>query len=194
MYVTITSLVYHPSSNRYASLGMPSPQYSCAFYHKTYTGLFLHFSCYASHGLATYATFSPSTLLNFYCCTFCSIATCATLLTSFLSTFFHSRHSLHLCPSSLYLKHSTFLTSSCLLIILFSSSHCITLLLNISNLFLGMTFPFIFSPLFLQFQVRCPNPLHLLYSFPLLLSSSSLSLVRVYFSLSRLLINEWYCS
>jgi len=159
MYITITSLVYHPSSNRYASLGMSSSQCSCAFYHKTYTGLLLHFSCYTSHGLTIYATFSPSTLLNFCCCAFCSIAICTTLLTSFLFTFFYSGHSLHLCPSSLYLKHSTFLISSCLLIILFSSSHCITLLLNISNLFLGTTFPFTFPPLFLQFQVRCPNPL-----------------------------------
>ena len=34
-YVTIISFIYHPSSNRHTSSGMPSSQCSCAFCHKT---------------------------------------------------------------------------------------------------------------------------------------------------------------
>ena len=88
-------------------------------------------------------------------------------------------------------KHST-ATSFCLLIILSSTSHCITLLLNISNLFWGIVFLFFFFS-FLQFWARCLNSLQLLHNFPLLSSSSSFSLARVCFSLSKLLINELYC-
>ena len=172
---------------------MPSHDSSCAFYHKTCARLLLHFSYCAFCGLATCAALSSLTLLNFCCCAFCGIATHTTLSTPFLFTFFHSRHFLHLCSSSPYLKHLT-LFASCLLIVLSSNPHYITLLLNTSNLFLGMTFPFSFPPLFLQFWARYPNSLHLLHSFPLLPLSSSPSLVRVRFSLSRLLINEWYCS
>ena len=108
MYVTITSLVYYPSSNRCTLLGMPFPQCSCAFHHKTYTELLLHSSCCASYGLVTYTALFSSTLFNFYCCTFCSITTC-TALSPFISLFFffHNRHSLHLCPLSPHLKHFT---------------------------------------------------------------------------------------
>ena len=173
---------------------MPSSQCSCTLRHKMCTRLLLHSPYCTSYGLAMYAVSSSSTLFNLYYCTFCGIAIHAALSTPFLSTFFHSGHSLHLCPFSSHLKHSTLLTSSCLLIVLFSNPHCITLLLNTSNLFLGTTFSFFFPPLFLQFQARCPNLLYLLHSFPLLFSSSSLSLVRACFSLSRLLINKWYCS
>ena len=98
----------------------------------------------------------------------------------------------NLCLFSPHLKHSTLLTSSYLLIILSSNPYCITLLINISNLFWGTTFPFFSPPLFLQLWARCPNPLQLLHKFPLLPSSSSLSLVRACFSLSKLLINELY--
>jgi len=48
--------------------------------------------------------------------------------------------------------------------------------------------------LFLQFWARCPNLLQHLHSLSFFLSSSSLSLARTCFSLSKLLINELYCS
>ena len=172
---------------------MPSHNSSCAFHHKTCARLLLYSFYCASCGLATCTALSSLTLLNFCCCAFCGIVTHTTLSTPFLSTFFYSGYFLHLCSSSPYLKHLTFF-ASCLLIVLSSNPHYITLLLNTSNLFLGTTFPFSFPPLFLQFWARYPNPLHLLHSFPLLPSSSSPSLVRACFSLSRLLINEWYCS
>ena len=148
-YDTTTSLVYHPNSNRHALSGIPSPQYSCTLCHKTCTRLLFHSPCCASHSLATCAASSSSTLFNLCCYVFCGIAICTTLSTSFLSTFFYSRYSLHLCLSSPHLKHSTLLTFSCLLIVLSSNPHYIILLLNISNLFLGTTSPFSFSPLFL---------------------------------------------
>ena len=195
MYVTITSLVYYPSSNRCTLLGMPFPQCSCAFHHKTYTELLLHSSCCASYGLVTYTALFSSTLFNFYCCTFCSITTC-TALSPFISLFFffHNRHSLYLCSLSSHLKHSTTTITSCLLIILLFTSHYFTLLLNTSNLFWGIIVLFSLFLLSLQLWARCPNPLQFLHNFPLLSSSSSLSLARVHFSLSKLLINElYYC-
>ena len=149
MYITITSLVYYPNSNRHVSSGIPSLQCSCTFCHKTYTRLFLYSFCCASRGLAICAAFSFSTLLNLLSCTspftehtslssyyaFCGLATCTALF--FLT---YNGHSLHLCPFSLYLKHWTSTTPT-LLIILSSTPHCITLLFNISNLFWEMTVP-----------------------------------------------------
>ena len=73
-----------------------------------------------------------------------------------LFSFFLRGHFLYLCSFSLYLKHSTTI-SSYLFIILFSTSHCIILLVNILNLFWKTIFSFSFSPLFLQFWTRCPN-------------------------------------
>ena len=122
-----------------------------------------------------------------FCCAFCGLAICTAF--SFLT---YNEYSLYLCPFSLHLKHSTS-TTPILLIVLFSTPHCIILLLNTSNLFWGTTVLFPSSFCFLQFRTRCPNPLQLKHSFSLLLSSSSLSLVRVCFSLSILLINELYC-
>jgi len=92
-----------------------------------------------------------------------------------------------------YLKHSTTIVS-CLLIVFPSTPHCITLVFNTSNLFWGIMIPFSPSFPFLQLQARCLNFSQHLHNFPLLPSSSSLSLVREHFSLSRLLINEWYWS
>ena len=79
------------------------------------------------------------------------------------------------------------------LIIFSSTPHCITLLPNALNLFWGITVSFSLSLLFLQLQARCPNPLQLKHNFSLFPSSSSLSLVREHFSLSKLLISELYC-
>ena len=108
-----------------------------------------------------------------------------------LFLFFHSGHSLQLCPLSPHLKHSTTIVS-CLLIILSSTPHYITLLFNTLNLFWETMVPFFFSFLLLQLQARCLNPLQFLHNFSFLPSSSSLSLMREHFSLSRLLINELY--
>ena len=80
---------------------------------------------------------------------------------------------------------------TCLLI---SKNILHTLLLNTSNLFWEITFPFSSFPLFLQFQTRCLNFLQLKHNFPFLPSSSSLNLEREHFYLSKLLINELYCS
>ena len=190
--------MHHSNSNRHALLGMSFPQCSCAFCHKICTGLFSHSFCYTSHGLATCTAFSFSTLLNllscaspftehagsFCWCIFCGFVRCTTL--------FHSGHSLHLCSFSPHLKHSTSTTPT-FLIILFSTLHCITLLFNTSNLFWGIVTPFSVSFCFLQFWARCLNPLQLKHNFPLLSSSSSLSLVRECFSLSKLLISTLYC-
>ena len=137
IYNTITSFVCHPSSNRHASSGMPSPQCSCAFRHKTCAGLLLHSSCCAFRGMVTCTT--SFTTRNFF-------------------PSFQRGHSLYLCPFSPHLKHSTF-TVSCFLIILSFTSHCITLLDNTSNLFWGAVPLFSFPPLFLQFQAKYPNPL-----------------------------------
>ena len=171
---------------------MPSPQCSCAFYYKTYARLLLYSSCCTSCGLVIYAVFSSSALLNFCCYAFCGITICTTF-SPFISLLFFSYngHSLHLCPFFLHLKHLTTITS-CLLIILSSNPYCITLLLNTLNLFQEVV-PFSSFCLFLQLQTRCSNFLQLLYSFLFLSSSSSLSLARVHFSLSRLLNNELYC-
>ena len=170
-YDTITSFVYHPNSNRHASSGMPSLQCSCAFRHRTCTRL----------------------LLYSFCCTFCGMATHTVFSTThnFFSPF-QIGHSLHLCPFSLYLKHSTS-TVSCLLIIVSLTSHCITLLNNTSNLFWD-TVPLFSSPsLFLQFRARCPNPLQCRHTLLLLPSNSALSLARACFWLSRLLMRVLYC-
>ena len=133
-----------------------------------------------------------STFLSFCCCTFYGIATCTAFSTSLFFTLFHSRYSLYLCPFFSHLKHSTS-TASYLLIALSSTPHCITLLLNISNLFWGTIFLFSLPTLFLQFWARCPNSLQLLHNFSLFPLSFSFSLVRAHFSLSKLLINELYC-
>ena len=210
-----TSWVYHPNPNKCTSSRTSFLQCSCALCCKTTTELFLYFPCYASCGLTACATSLSSTLLNFlsafcafsligcasfpFCYVFCGIATHTasssfTLLNLFSFLIFsHSRHFLYLHPHSPHLKHST-ATISCLLIILFSTPHCITLLLNTSNLFWEVMVLFSLFFLFLQLWARCPNPLQLLHNFPLLPSSSSLSLVKAHFSLSKLLINElYYC-
>ena len=141
-----------------------------------------------------HAALPSSILLNLCCCTFCNIISYATFpLSIALFLFSYNRHSLHLCSFFPHLKHST-PTTSCLLIVFSSTPHCITLLLNISNLFWGMTLPFSFLSLFLQFWARCPNFLQLKHNFSLLSSSSSLSLVRECFCLSMLLRIELYCS
>ena len=171
---------------------MLSPQYSCAFHHKICARLLLYSAHYASHGLTTHVVLPSLTLLSFCCYTFCGVAMHAAFFALPFSILFYSRYSLHLCPFFPHLKHSNS-TASCLFIVLSSTSHCITLLLNISNLFWERIFPFSPSILFLQFWARCPNPLQLLHNFPLLPSSSSLSLVRACFSLGKLLINELYC-
>ena len=108
-----TSWVYHPNSNRCTSSRMPSPQYSHALCCKAATEL-LYYSCVFY--LVEHAGFSS-------CCAFCgltiyTISFSSTLL-NFLSsfTFLYSGHSLHLCPFSPHLKHST-TTVSCLLIVL----------------------------------------------------------------------------
>ena len=76
---------------------------------------------------------------------------------------------------------------------LFSTPHCITWLLNISNLFWGIVFSFSPSALFLQFWARYPNLLQLKHIFPFLPSSSALNLARACFWLSMLLMRELYC-
>ena len=153
-YITITSFVYYPNSSRCASSSTPLPQCFSALLLNSTTKLLLH-PCCASCGSATCAVSSSFVLLNllFYaspftghtslssCCTFCSLATHAVF--SFLT---YNGHFLHLCPFSLYLKHSTSTTST-LLIMLSSTPHCIPLLFNISNLFWEMIVPF--SPLLL---------------------------------------------
>ena len=169
-YDTITFFVYHPNSNRHALSGMLSPQCSCTFRHRTYTRLLPYSFCCAFFGMATCTT--SSTTCNFF-------------------SSFQKGHSLHLCPFSLHLKHSTF-TVFCFLIILSFTSHCITLLDNTSNLFWGVVLLFSFPSLFLQFQARCLNPLQLQHSCSFFPSNFALNEVRVCFCLSKLLINELY--
>ena len=151
--------------------GIPSPQCSCAFCHRTCAGLLLH---------------------SFYCA-FCGMATCtASSATYNFFSSFQRGHSLHLCPFSPHLKHFTS-TTSCFLIILSFTSHCITLLVNTSNLFWRevplSSFPF----LFLQFQARYLNPLRFQHSCSFFPSNFALNETRVCFRLSKLLINELYC-
>ena len=200
MYITTTFFVHYPSSNRHASSGTPFLQYSSALFLNSFTELLLH-SCCTSHGLAMHASSSSSTFLNFlscaspftghtgffYWCTFYGLAACTTL-------FFLTRngHSLHLCPFSPHLKYSTSTTPT-LLIIFSSTPHCITLLFNTSNLFWDIVTPFSASFYFLQFWARYLNPFQPKHNFSLLSLSSSLSLVREHFSLSKLLISALYC-
>ena len=98
-----------------------------------------------------------------------------------------------MCPFSPHLKHSTLLTSFCLLISFSSTPHCITLLDNISNLFLDLITPFSASFLFLQFQARCPNPLQSQHTLFFFSSNFSLNKARACFSLSKSLMRELYC-
>ena len=171
MYDTITSFIYHPSSNRHVLSRTPSLQCSCAFHCRMCTGLLLHSFCYA----------------------FCGMATCtASSATHNFFSSFQREHSLHLCPFSLHLKHSTS-TTSCFLIILSFTSHCITLLVNTSNLFWGAVPLFSFPSLFLQFWARCPNPLQFQHSCSFFPSNFALNEARACFCLSKLLINELYC-
>ena len=165
-------MVYHSSSNRHTLSGMPSLQCSYAFCYRTYTGLLLHSFCYAFCGMATCT--ASSTTHNFF-------------------SPFQRGHSLHLCPFSPHLKHSTS-TVSCLLIVFSPTPHCITLLDNTSYLFWGVTPLSFFSSLLLQFWARCPNPLQYQHILPLLPFNSALSLARVHFWLSKLLMRELYCS
>ena len=149
---------------------MSSPQCSCAFCHRMCAGL-----------------------LHSFCCTFCGMATCTAPSTTcnFFSPF-QRGYSLHLCPFSPHLKHSTS-TVSYFLIILSFTSHCITLLDNTSNLFWGMVPLFSLPFPFLQFQARCPNPLQFQHSCSFLPSNFALNEVRACFCLSKLLISELYC-
>ena len=200
MYVTITSFMHHPNSSRCVSSGTPLLQCSSVLLLNSTTKLLLH-PCCTSHDLVTHTTPSSSVLLNLLSCAspftgcaslssyciFCGLTTCIVL--SFLT---HNGHSLHLCPFFPHLKHLTS-TISCFLIILFFISHCIILLDNTSNLFLGATLLFSFSSLFLQFQARCPNPLQLQHSCSFFPFNFALNEVRACFCLSKLLINELYC-
>ena len=170
-YDTITSFIYHPSSNRYALSGTPSPQYSCTFHHRMCAGLLFYSFCCAFCGMATYT--ASSAIRNFF-------------------SFFQREHSLHLCPFSLHLKHSTS-TASCFLIILSFTSHCITLLVNTSNLFWGAVPLFFSSFLFLQFQTRYLNPLQFQHSHSFFPFNFALNKTRACFCLSKLLINKLYC-
>ena len=170
---------------------MSSPQCSCAFHCRICTGLLFYSACCTSYGLAIYTTLFFSTLHNFWCYTFCGIATCTALSTPFFSSFFYHRHSLHLCSFSSHLKYFT-PTTFCFLIIFFSIPHYITLLLNTSYLFWGTAIPFSSFSLLLQLLARCPNSLQHLYNFPLLSFNSALNLARVCFSLSKLLMRELY--
>ena len=122
------------------------------------------------------------------CYTFCGLTTCAAF-----SFFIYKGHSLHLCPFSPYLKHSTSTTPTLLIVFPSFTSHCIILLDNISNLFLGVAPLFSFPFLFLQFRARYPNPLQLQHSHSLFPSNFALNEVRAHFCLSKLLINELYC-
>ena len=195
--------MYYPNSSRCASSGTPLLQCSSALFLNSSTELLLYPPYCASCSLVTHATSLLSALLNllsfsctfsfightsfFSCYTFCGLITCTAFF--FL---IHNEHSLHLCPFSSHLKYSTS-TIPTFLIVLPSTLHYIILLLNTSNLFWEMFILFSPSLLFLQLQARYLNPLQLKHNFPLLPSSFSLSLVREYFSLSRLLISKLYC-
>ena len=119
---------------------------------RCHTRLLLHSFCYASCGMAIYATFFS--------------------LISFL--LFYLGYSLYLYPSFLHLKHLTTQSCSSISCLLSSTPYLITLLLNISNLFWGMTFSFSSSPLFLQFWARCLYFLQHQQIFPFLSSTSTL--------------------
>ena len=202
-YNTTISSVIHPNSNNHASLRTPFLQCSSAFFLSSSIELLFppcctspYTGCAALPSSTLLSLFSPSCtfflmgragLLSLWCA-FSSFGH-ATLFT-FLS---HRGHHLHLCPSSPHLKHFT-ATILIFLIVLSSTLYCITLLFKISNLFWGIVAPFPSSFLFLQFWARCPNPLHRQHNFPLLLSISTLNLARACFSLSKLLIRDWYCS
>ena len=171
---------------------MPFPQYSSALFLNSSTEL-LFYPCCASCGLATHTVSFSSTLLSlfspsctfslmgctslFSCYTFCDVVTYATFFIRF-----HSGHSLHLCSSSPHLKHSIS-TLFCFLIILSFTSHCIILLDNTLNLFLGAVPLFSFFSLFLQFWARCPNPLQLQHSRSFFSSSFALNEIRACFCL-----------
>ena len=195
--------MHYPNSSRSAFSGTSLPQCSSAFFLNSAIKLLFHIPCCASRGLAMHTTSSSSTFLSSFpfscafsftghtglsCCAFCGLVTHATFF-----FFLHNGHSLHLCPFSPYLKYSTSAIST-FLIILPSTLHYITLLLNISNLFWETIVLFFSSFLFLQFWARCLNPLQLKHNFSLFSSNSSLSLTRECFSLSKLLISElYYC-
>ena len=97
-----------------------------------------------------------------------------------------------MCPSFPHLKHST-LTISCFLIIVSLTLHCITLLVNTSNLFWGIVPLFSSLSLFLQFWARYLNPLQLQHSHSFFPSNFALNEVRACFCLSKSLISELYC-
>ena len=185
-YVTTAPWPRHPNSHNSASCGTVGPQYHSALFLNCSHELLLHSLCCASRGLATRAAPLSSTLLNLFS------FSCAFPFSGCAGLFFYNGHSLHLCPSSPHLKHFTpnILT---LLIVFSSTPHCITLLLNTSNLFWGTTVPFVSPLLFLQFRARCPNFLQHRHNFPFLPSNSALNLARAHFSLSRLLISWLYC-
>ena len=150
---------------------MLSLQCSCAFCHRTCTRLLFHSFCCVFYGMATCT--ASSTTCNFF-------------------SPFQRGYSLHLCPFSPHLKHSTF-TVSCFFIILSFTSHYITLLDNTSNLFWGVVPLFSFPFLFLQFWTRYPNSLQLQHSHSFFPSNFALNKVRAHFCLSKLLINELFC-
>ena len=161
-------------------------QYYSALFLNVSHKLLFHFSCCTFPFVGHITSFS-STLLSFFSYAFPFLRCAGSPL-----IFFHDGYHLHLYSSSPHLKHFT-TTILIFLIVLSSTPYCITLLFKISNLFWDIVAPFPVSFCFLQFQARCPNPLQPKHNFPLLLSSSSLSLARKCFSLSKLLMIELYC-
>ena len=103
-------------------------------------------------------------------------------------------HSHFLCPFSPHLKHHLlFSTTSCCLTSF--TPHCITLLVNTSNLLLVFfVFSSLFPSLFLQFLAKWPNNLQFQHLHPSLPSNSHLSLASACLCLSRLLIVWLYTS
>ena len=114
--------------------------------------------------------------------------------TSSILFLFPFGHSHFLCPSSPHLKHCLlFSTTSCHLTSF--TPHCITLLVNASNLLLiFFIFSSSFPPLLLQFLTKWPNNLQFQHLCPSLPSNSHLSLVSACLCLSRLLMVWVYTS
>ena len=173
--VTFFYFIIYPCSSRAVLLRdilyISQSQYSCTFLYKKYTGLL---SCYIFCGLTIYIA-SLLLLLSFF----------------FLILIFGHSHLQY--PIFQHLKHCTSTSAiSCLLTCTSSfTSHCITLLAIILNLFWRISFSFISSFLFLQFWTRYLNLLHFQYTLSLL-SIFALSLARVHYWLSILLIRELY--
>jgi len=117
---------------------------------------------------------------------------CGSATSSFLLLSLSFGHSHFLCPFSPHLKHHGFSSTISYLLTSFTP-HCITQLLNASNLFSTAIFIFC-SSLLLHFQARCPNLLHCLHNLPSLPSNSHLRLVSAHLWLSILLMRLLYWS